>query len=102
MIPALLAEELRSKATTPLWAKHFGDHQGDLGRIVSERIAKDLVNYVRQVFDQASVQGVMGFGNVVGFNPPVVTMGRVEGRTVPSIGFLRGVESVPSPLLTRA
>ena len=102
MIDAVLADELYREATTPGWAKHFGDNQGDLGRIVCNRIAKDLVAYVHQVFQLAMVQGVMGQGTVLGYAPPAVVAGPVVGRTIPSVGFLRGVESVPSPLLLRS
>jgi hypothetical protein len=106
--PAMLAENLYGRATTPDWSKHFGDNKlgdnksGDLGRIVCERIAKDLVSYTQQVFQIAVVQGVMGFGTVLGYAPPAVTVGRVIGRTIPCSGFLRAVDGVPSPLLTRA
>jgi hypothetical protein len=106
--PVILANDLYGKATTPNWAKHFGDNKlgnnksGDLGQIVCERIAKDLVSYTQQVFQVAMVQGVMGFGTVIGYAPPAVTVGRVSGRTIPCSGFLHAVESVPSPLLTRA
>jgi hypothetical protein len=108
LAPAILGADLYGKATTPNWAKHFGDNKlgnnqsGDLGRIVCDRIAKDLTEYIRQVFQLATVQGVLGTGTVQGYGPPAVTVGRVIGRTLPCPGFLRGVEAVPSPLLTRA
>ena len=106
--PAMLAADLHGRATTPNWSKHFGDNKlgdnksADLGRIVCERIAKDLVSYTQQVFQVALVQGVMGFGTVTGYSPPAVTVGRVIGRTIPCPGFLGAVDAVPSPLLTRA
>jgi hypothetical protein len=97
----MLADELYGKAA-PTWARYFGNHQGDLGRLVSDRIAKDMVAYVQAVFRMAMVQGVMGTGQVQGFAPPQYMVGRVMGQTLPRVGFLVGVDAVPSPLLMRA
>lgn len=90
--PQLLALQLYEKATTKQWSAHFGEHQGDLGKLVCESIAQRLCVMVQSVLDLAMVTNVMGAGTVPTCLPPANVPGPVIGYTIPKTDFLTGVD----------